>query len=364
MKFRNEKEKIKISSGIRHDIYNSIRNFFDEQNFLEVETPLLVKSVIPESYLTHFKTSLYDRRGNKKPAFLITSPEASIKKLLSLGIGNCYEITKSFRNGETDSNLHSIEFSILEWYRTGATYKDIMKDCENLVLHILRKLKSQKSKIKNQIITDLDVSQFIYQNNLIDFSPPWERISVPEALNKFSGINFEETVLPLNKNGHNAFDNAKILHVAAKKGYNVNSNNTWEEIFNQIYLNEIEPNLGTHGKPTIIYDFPKPMAALSKTKKTDRRLAERFEFYIGGLEIGDCYTELTDYPEQKSRFESEMNIIKHSDKENILMDMDFLESLKSGLPECAGIAVGLDRLIMLFSDTDKIQDTLLFPLTN
>lgn len=328
----------------REKIIQSIRQFFHNEKFHEVETPLLLPHVVPESYLEVFETQLLNRQRKKKRMFLATSPEASLKKLLVAGIGNCFEITKSFRNTETGSLLHNPEFTILEWYRVGADYKDVMKDCENLLQFILKKLKLPKSKL-------------IYQRKNIDLSSPWERISVPEALIKYAHVSFDDIT---NQTG-NMFPPEKIAIVAREKGYRVEKNNTWEEIFNQIFLNEVEPHLGNYGKPTIIYDYPRPMAALSKIKDTDTRLAERFEFYIGGLELGDCYTELTDSNEQKNRFKDEQKIRRLKSKTRILPDEDFLDALKMGLPECSGIAIGIDRLVMLFTDTTDVADVLFFP---
>jgi EF-P lysine aminoacylase GenX len=335
---------------VREKVIQAIREFFLKQHFHEVETPLLVSSVIPESYLEVFETHLLDRNRKKKRMFLTASPEASIKKLLVAGIGNCFEITKSFRNTETDSNLHNPEFTILEWYRVKATYEEIMADCERLLMFIYKKFRNPKPKDSHATIN--------YQGKTIDLSVPWERISVPEALKKYSNVSFNEIAQQSNP----MFPMELITRVARKKGYQVTDKNTWEEIFNQIYLNEIEPHLGTEGKPTIIYDYPRPLAALSKIKSSDVRLSERFEFYIAGLELGDCYTELTDYEEQKKRFAEEINTIRQKNKIAVSPDNDFLQTIKAGLPECSGIAVGIDRLVMLFADAANVTEILFFPL--
>jgi lysyl-tRNA synthetase class 2 len=155
-------------------------------------------------------------------------------------------------------------------------------------------------------------------------------------------------------------DEKKASSIARSKGYTVNPENTWEELFNQIFLNEVEPNLGK-GKPTILYEFPGVMGALARRKKSDPRFAERFEFYIEGLELGDCYSELTDWKEQQERFEVELKEIKRLGKTIYDYDHDFIEALKVGLPDCSGIAVGVDRLIMLYANAATINDTLFFP---
>lgn len=337
---------LKNNIFLRENIIHAIRDFFLIKKFHEIETPLLVPAVIPESYLESFSTDLIDRKRNKNGMFLTTSPEASLKKLLVANIGNCFEITKGFRNGETDSLLHSPEFTILEWYRVNATYQEIMRDCEGLIIYILHKINYARIK-------DLKNSRIIYQGKTIDLTPPWKRISVPAALQKYAGISFDEIT---NKKGE-MFPKALIAEVAKKKGYQIESKNSWEEIFNQIFLNEIEPHLGMNGKPTIIYDYPTPMAGLAKIKESDTRLTERFELYIGGLELGDCYTELTDYKEQKNRFLEEIRKIRLLKKTKIVPDLDFISALKHGLPECSGMAIGIDRIVMLFTNTKNILDT-------
>lgn len=325
---------------LREKVNNLIRQFFKSQNFHEVEVPLLASSLPAESYYEIFDTLLFDRNRRAKKAYLTTSPEVFLKKLLVAGIGNCFTITKSFRNMETTSYLHNPEFSILEWYRVDANYFDVMKDTENLTLFIYKNLKNDLKKQKPIIK---------YQGKIVDLSSPWERISVTEAFKKYARMDLEKNLTA-----------SEIQITARKKGYHVHKNNTWEELYNQIYLNEVEIYLGK-GKPTIIYNFPSQMGALAKKNPTDPRFAERFELYISGLELGDCYSELTDWQEQEARFKKEMQEIKRLGKTQYPYDADFISALKAGLPKCSGLAMGIDRLIMLFADAPKIQDVLFFP---
>lgn len=318
---------------IREKILTGIRTFFLDRKFHEVETPTLITHPPAESYLDVFETTLLDRNRNPHKMYLSTSPEVPLKKLLVAGIGDCFSITKSFRNMETQSDLHNPEFTILEWYRVHADYKDIMKDCEDLLLAM------------NNNVQSLE-----YQGSHVDLSRPWERLTVAEAFHRWAKINFDEFL-----------DGEKAKDIARQKGYTVENNTTWEELYNQIFLNEVEPYLGK-GKPTILYEFPASMGALARKKASDPRFAERFEFYIEGLELGDCYSELTDWKEQEERFENELQEIKRLGKTLYDYDHDFIDALKVGLPNCSGIAVGVDRLIMLFADTKKIQDTLFFPV--
>ena len=317
---------------VREHTIRAIRHFFDSQQFHEVETPILIAHPPAESYLDVFKTTLLNRQRRANDAYLSTSPEVPLKKLMVAGLGNCYAVTKSFRNMETQGNLHNPEFTILEWYRVGSDYKDIMNDCEELVLDLHN---------KNNTL--------MYQGNSIDLAPPWERLTVAESFAKWAHVDFDAF-----------FDLPTAMRIAKEKGYQVTPTNTWEELYDQIFLNEIEPHLGRK-KPTILYEFPASMGALAQKKKTDPRFAERFEFYIAGLELGDCYSELTDAGEQEERFQKELVEIKRLGKTFYDYDHDFIEALKVGLPTCSGIAVGVDRLIMLLSDTTDIADTLFFP---
>ncbi len=320
---------------MRERLLRAIRHFLVTAGFHEVETPLLISAPPAESYLDVFATTLYDRKRRPHQAYLSTSPEVALKKLLVAGIGNCFALTHSFRNMETQSQLHNPEFTILEWYRVGVDYSAIMEDCEKLLLAIHESLNPGKT--------------LTYQGEKIDLMAPWERLTVAAAFARWAHINFVD------------FLDLKVARqVAQSKGYRVTEKNSWEELYNQIFLNEIEPHLG-RGRPTIIYEFPATMAALSQKKKTDPRFAERFELYIAGLELGDCYSELTDPQEQEERFRQELAEVQRLGKTVYDYDHDFIEALKVGLPKTSGIAVGVDRLVMLFTDTTDIAETLFFP---
>lgn len=313
---------------IREKVNSAIRSYFETEKFHEIETPLLIARPPAESYLDVFQTTLLNRQRNPTQAYLSTSPEIPLKKLMVAGLGNCYSLTKAFRNMETQGHLHNPEFTVLEWYRVDAGYFDIMKDCERLLVSIA------------------GGNTLIYQGKKIDLTPPWNRMTVTQAFKTYAHIQFDEF-----------FDNAP--KIARAKGYRV-ENNTWEELYNQIFLNEVEKHLGL-GKPTILYDFPAAVAALSKNKASDPRYCERFEFYINGLELGDCYGELTDPEESKKRFDFQMKEITRLGKTTYEYDHDFIDALEAGLPECSGIAVGVDRLVMLFADVTDIADVLFFP---
>lgn len=326
---------------LREQVIDGIRQFFKSQSFHEVETPLLVERPSTETYLEFFETELELASGLTKRGFLITSPEYAMKKLLAAGMTHIFQLTKSFRNGEGLSSRHNPEFLILEWYRTEADYTHIMSDCEVLLVHLVtqtRGLTNGKAKI-------------IYQGRDYDLTPPWPRISVPEAFERYAQISLEELL-----------DEQLLLKVAAKKGYQIAESTTWEEVYNQIFLNEIDPKLAEFNTPVILYDYPVSQAALSRRKDSDPRLAERFEFYLAGIELGNAFSELIDPQEQQKRLKEDLKFRKEIGRKSYDLDEDFIDALKEGLPPTGGIAVGVDRLIMLLADVPSIHDTMFFPV--
>lgn len=324
----------------RATIVKAIRDFFWDEKFLEVETPQLVRLPSMEPYLEVFKTTLFDDHQEQYQAFLTSSPEFAMKKLLAGGYENIFQICKSYRNQEGWSSRHNPEFTILEWYRTHSDYTAIMQDCENMFRAIARSLGSQRGR---------EVLHF--QGKDYDLAQPWERISIAQAFELYAEVDVD-TML----------DHQKLLERATQKGYQVELETTWEEAFNQIFLNEIEPHLG-RVQPTILFDYPAEMAALSRKKPNDPRFAERFEFYVNGLELGNAFSELTDWQEQQLRLQEDRKEKERIGRTLYDIDMDFIDALKSGVEDCAGIAVGIDRVCMLFMDVPTIQDTLFFPAT-
>lgn len=321
----------------RAQVLAAIRSFFMSQDFLEVETPLLVPYPGTEPYLEVFETQLQVADGRTERGFLLTSPELAMKKLLVAGFPRIFQICKSFRNSEGVSFTHNHEFTILEWYRAHSDYRAIMQDCEKLLRHIFHELHPNAT-------TDV----LSYQGKQYDLHAPWERITVAAAFEQYAGV--PEAAL---------HDTGKLIAIAAQKGYQV-TDSTWEEAFNQIFLNEVEPRLGTQA-PTILYEYPVSQAALSRKKPGDARYAERFEFYLAGLELGNAFSELTDWQEQLSRMEADLQERSQLGKTPYQIDPEFIAALKAGMPESGGIAVGIDRLAMLFLDTTDISDVLLFP---
>ncbi len=324
---------------VRETVIDAMRSYFKGEGFMEVETPKLLPQPSTEPFLEVFQTELKFSEGDKHTAFLPSSPEFALKKLLAAGVGNVFEICKSFRNGEGRSSRHNPEFTILEWYRTPADYFDVMTDCERLFQHIFKAVFGAQ---KNFALS--------YQGENYDLNSAWERITVAEAFEKYAGIDLE-TML----------DEKKLLAMGKKKGYSIKGENTWEEMFYQIMFNEIEPHLGT-SKPTFLYEYPVSQAALARKKPGDARFAERFEVFLAGFELGNAFSELTNAKEQRKRCEDDLALRKTLGKTTFGLDEDFIEALESGMPEAGGIAMGVDRIAALFADTPKIQDVLFFPI--
>lgn len=297
--------------------------FLAKNGYLELDLPVLSPALVPESYLEVFKTR-FQFMEEAQSLYLAPSPELFIKRFLAHVKQNCYYLGKAFRNSEPDSSRHSPEFTMLEFYNVGATYMDIADEVLALMQYLAGGM------------------EFTYQGQRI-LLDQWERLTVEDAFIKYAGL--EKDVL---------FNESKLRKHAQKKGY-VEDGFSYEDIFSQIYVQEVEPHLGMQGRATLIYDYPKEFAALAQLN-TDNKTAQRFEFYIGGVELGDCYTELTDPQEQRLRFEEEDKKRKELARIDHPVDWGFVEALKQGLPPCAGIAIGFERLAMVFSDCTSIHD--------
>lgn len=355
---------------VREKVNTAIRQYFKSELFHEVETPSLARSPGTEPFLEVFATQLKQADGTPTgrltDAFLLTSPEYAMKKLLVAGSGPIFQICKSFRNGEGISGRHNPEFTILEWYRPNNDYTSIMMDCEKMLQHIwkvtrLASVASAKkaAREKGASLAEVEATavdgeeqlyKLHYQGKNYDLRSPWPRISVAEAFQKYCDVD-TETLL----------SEEKLKAAAKKKGYQVTAQTTWEEVYNQLLLNEIEPHLG-QDKPTILYDYPASQAALSRPKASDPRFAERFEFFLAGLELGNAFSELTDAAEQEQRFRSELAERARLGKTPYDLDQDYIDALKVGLPPTGGIAVGVDRLVMLFADTADLAEVTFFPV--
>jgi lysyl-tRNA synthetase class 2 len=376
----------------RGRILGAVRDFFADKGFIEVETPALQISPGLEPHLRAFATRLNDPRdGAAKPRYLHTSPEFAMKKLLAGGMTNgidrIWQLARVFRDGERGATHHP-EFSMIEWYRAGATYRELTDDCETLlrrcqaaattkVLPLTPALPPQAGRGSAPVPLPSPrdhgeregpiaqrwegegqppVNRMTWRGNIADPHRPFERLSVAEAFARHTGIDILATAPdPAHP------DLALLASAAAAIGIAAHPGDDWEDLYFRIFLDRIEPHLGI-GAPTILYDYPVSMAALSRRKPGDARLAERFELYVCGLELANAFSELTDAQEQRARFEADQARKKALYGETYPIDEDFLAALDHGLPDCAGIALGFDRLVMLCTAAAAIEDVLWVPV--
>lgn len=282
----------------RGAIFSRIRNHFQEKGYLEVETPFRIPAPAPEAQIEAIPSAGW---------FLQTSPELCMKRLLSAGYPRIFQICRCWREGERGVR-HLSEFSMLEWYRAGADYFALMEETEELV-----RAAAGRERIS-------------YRGGEIDLAVPWERITVAEAFRLYGGISMEG---------------------ALESG-----------VFDEVMVERIEPRLGM-GRPTFIHDYPASCGALSRLKQDNPAVAERFELYMGGLEIANAFSELTDPVEQRTRFQAEALERAALGKAAYPVAEKFLASLAT-MPDSAGIALGLDRLVMVLLDKDAIDEVVAF----
>jgi lysyl-tRNA synthetase class 2 len=325
----------------RGRILSAVRGFFAARGYVEVDTPALQVSPGLEPHLRAFKTLFHDPDdGRTTERYLHTSPEFAMKKLLVAGMPRIWQLAHVFRDGERSATHHP-EFAMLEWYRAGATYQDLMDECEALI-----------RACQDAAGTDA----FIWRGHTADARRAWQRMSVADAFQEYCGIDVLATApdpLP---------PDLKLLAVAARHlGIEPHPGDDWEALYFRIFLERIEPALGV-GAPTILYDYPLSMAALSRRSPLDPRVAERFEVYVCGLELANAFSELIDAAEQRARFAADQAKKQALYGETYPVDEDFLAALEHGLPPCAGIALGFDRLVMLATGAEDIEQVLWAPV--
>jgi lysyl-tRNA synthetase class 2 len=283
-------------------IFEIIRDFFNEQGFLEVETPVRAPTIAPETFIVPFQSEDW---------YLAASPELHMKRLLAAGYDKIFQFSRCFRKGER-GRQHNPEFTLLEWYRISADYLNIIEDTEKLVSRIAQKLGMKK--------------RITYRGQEIDITPPWSRTTVRDAYIKAASWD------PIATHDPEKFD-----------------------------LDFVEKVLPSFAKdhPTVLIDYPAPQASLARLKPGNPSVAERAEAFIGGLELANAYSELTDAKEQEKRFREAIEQIKHERGHQMPLPQKFLDAIIN-LPECAGIALGIDRLVMLFCNADSIDEVVAF----
>jgi len=324
---------------LRAEAMAAVRRFFAERGFTEVDTPALQASPGLEPHLHAFATRLFEPGESERALYLHTSPEFAMKKLLSAGMERIFQLAHCFRNGERGT-LHHPEFTMLEWYRAGASYRDLMADCEALL---------------QSVLAAIGTREFSWRGRTADPRAPWRHLSVAEAFREFCGIDLLATCPDPNDPSL-----ALLSEAAHACGLAPHAGDTWEDLFFRIFLEKIEPHLGL-GAPAILYDYPIAMAALARAKPEDRRLAERFELYVCGLELANAFGELTDAEEQRQRFAADREKRRARYGEAYPVDEDFLAALAE-MPPAAGIALGFDRLVMLAAGAERIDDVLWAPV--
>jgi lysyl-tRNA synthetase class 2 len=321
-------------------IREAIRRFFAEAGFVEVETPALQASPGLEPHLKAFRTTLTDPRDGTRTRYLHTSPEFAMKKLLVAGMPRIWQLCHVFRDGEKSATHHP-EFAMLEWYRAGASWRDLIPDCVAL-------LRAAQAAV--------GATALAWRDGTADARGEWRELSVADAFRDHSGIDLLATAPdPLRP------DAARLAEAARGIGIAPHPGDDWETLFFRIFLERIEPQLG-QGTPTILYDYPISMAALARAKPSDPRLAERFELYVCGLELANGFGELTDAAEQRARFLADQAKKRRLYGETYPIDEDFLAALEHGMPHAAGIALGFDRLVMLATGAEDIEDVLWAPV--
>ena len=321
--------EVKETFILRSKIMKEIRNFMNEQGYMEVETPMLTTVATGDAarpFITHHNTL-------DLQMYLRIAPELNLKRLIVGGFDKVFEIGKNFRNEGMDIK-HNPEFTNMEFYAAYEDYNDMMDISEKLI-----------STVANKV---LGTTKINYQGQDIDLAPGWKKITMIEAIKEVTGVDFNKI---------NTDEEAQSI--AKEKGVEYEEiKNTRGHIINEFFETFVEETLI---QPTFILDYPVEVSPLTKRKKDDPRLVERFELFIGGREYGNAYSELNDPIDQYERFLKQVEAKEKGDEEAGGMDEDFVTALEIGLPPTGGMGIGLDRLIMLLTDSASIRDVLLFP---
>ncbi|MSP52202.1 MAG: EF-P lysine aminoacylase GenX [Alphaproteobacteria bacterium] len=325
----------------RAKVTRALRAWFDSEGFIEVETPALQVSPGLEPHLKAFRTELHDpNAAGARTLYLHTSPEFAMKKLLVAGEPKIFQLTHAFRDGER-SNSHHPEFTMLEWYRTQVDYRTLWRDCESLLGRALAQ-----------------GGRGIFTHRGLESEPrqPWQYLTVAEAFARYAAIDLFATIADPGRS-----EARRLAAEATRIGVRVAASDSWDDVFFRVFLERIEPHLG-HPAPTILYDYPISQAALARPSASNPQVAERMELYVCGLELANGFSELTEGATQRRRFEADVAAKRTLYGESYPIDEDFLAALEHGMPDAAGIALGVDRLIMLVTGAAAIDDVLWAPV--
>ncbi len=304
--------KIKKLIQERNKLFEKTRFFFKNRNVLEVDTPLMRSHSVTDPYMTAF--SITDSNKNIQ-GYLQTSPEYAMKILLSKGSGDIFQLSKMFR-AEENSPIHSSEFTMLEWYRVGFDHFDLIEESIDFIQTI----------VGEKIV------------NVMTYREAFESV-----------LRFDPFHITLNE----------LENISTSELGDIPSDLLFDNYLTLLFSEKIEPSFNKN-EITVIHSYPKSQASLAKTRKTNGvTTADRFEIYLGGIELANGFNELTDVKEQKRRFEEDNHLRKQLGLDKVEVDNDFLSALKSGIPSCAGVALGLDRLLMIKTGSKNIADVIL-----
>jgi lysyl-tRNA synthetase class 2 len=322
----------------RARIKYALRAWFDEQGFIEVEAGCLQVSPGNETHLHAFKTELLGSERAKRDLYLHTSPEFAMKKLLAAGEKKIFTFAPVFRNRER-SRLHAPEFTMLEWYRANEPYEVLFDDCAAIL------------KIASEAAGNSD---WAFDDRRCNPTADYECVTLDQAFGQFAAITLHDTY------GANGVDRNALAELAESSGVAVRADHSWSDIFSFVLTDRIEPNLGV-SNPTILCEYPISEAALAKAKDGDPAAAERFELYVCGVELANGFGELTDPAAQRARFETWMAEKHRIYGERYPIDEDFLAAL-AHMPQASGCALGFDRLAMLATGAERVDDVIWTPL--
>jgi lysyl-tRNA synthetase class 2 len=320
-------EEVKKIFLLRTELVKALRAFLDNQGFVEVETPILQPlygGAFARPFTTHHNALDID-------LYLRIADELYLKRLIVGGFDKVYEISKSFRNEGMDRN-HNPEFTMLELYQAYADYNDVMELYEKLLNHAATEV--------------LGKNQFEFEDNEIDLTAPWKRIPMLEAIKEQTGVDLRE------KNEEQTRKAAEELNVKEEL------NRPKGKLIEAIFETRVQPHLI---QPTFITDFPVEMSPLAKHHREKEGLTERFELFMGGCEMGNAFSELNDPQDQRERFLQQAEFAKRGDEEAQLLDEDFIRALEYGMPPTGGLGFGVDRLVMVLTNTHSIREVIFFP---
>ncbi|ADL06955.1 lysine--tRNA ligase [Thermosediminibacter oceani] len=312
----------------RSKIIRAIRNYLDSRGFIEVETPVLTPlagGAAARPFITHHNALDID-------LYLRIATELYLKRLIVGGFEKVYEIGKDFRN-EGISIKHNPEFTMIELYQAYADYQDMMELTEDMISHVAKEV--------------LGTTKVVYQGEEIDLTPPWTRMTMVEAVKKYAGVDFNELKT-----------DEEARAVARKLGLEVGDNDTRGKVLNTIFEEKVEEHLV---QPTFILDYPIEISPLAKRKEDNPDFTYRFELFITRRETANAFSELNDPIDQRERFLQQLKEREAGDEEAHAFDEDFINALEYGMPPTGGLGIGIDRLVMLLTDSYSIRDVILFP---